>query len=195
MIRSATNNGSDLENLLEEFAGRLEAGETLDVEAFAAAHPEHAQQLRRVLPTMLVLADLGRSESGVGAAPPSAGSNSEPTPGLLGDFRIIREVGRGGMGVVHEAEQISLARRVALKVLPFAETMDPRQLQRFQNEARAVAQLHHTNIVPVHYVGCERGVHFYAMQYIDGHSLATAIAELRSRADDVPTKPQLAPAP
>ena len=97
--------------------------------------------------------------------------------------------------MVFEAEQISLRRRVALKVLPFAATMDPRQLQRFQNEARAVAQLHHTNIVPVYYVSCERGVHFYAMQYIDGHSLATAIAELRGRADDVPTKPQLAPAP
>ena len=175
MIRSATNNGSDLENLLEEFAGRLEAGETLDVEAFATAHPAHAEQLRRVLPTMLVLADLGRSESGVGAAPPSAGSNSEPTPGLLGDFRIIREVGRGGMGVVHEAEQISLARRVALKVLPFAATMDPRQLQRFQNEARAAASLEHPHIVPVYAVGSERGVHYYAMKFIDGQSLAGLI--------------------
>ena len=80
----------------------------------------------------------------------------EPT-GTLGDFRLIREVGRGGMGIVYEAEQVSLGRQVALKVLPFAATMDPRQLQRFQNEARAAASLEHPHIVPVYGVGCERG--------------------------------------
>ncbi|MBM4070337.1 MAG: serine/threonine protein kinase, partial [Planctomycetes bacterium] len=105
--------------------------------------------------------------------------------GLLGDFRIIREVGRGGMGVVYEAEQVSLNRRVALKVLPFAATLDPRQLQRFKNEAQAAAQLHHTNMVPVHYVGCERGTHFYAMQFIDGVTLAAAIADLRLQIADL----------
>ena len=84
------------------------------------------------------------------------------------------------MGVVYEAEQISLGRRVALKVLPFAATMDPRHLQRFHNEARAAAGLHHTNIVPVFGVGCERGVHYYAMQFIEGRSLADLIAEFRS---------------
>jgi serine/threonine protein kinase len=98
---------------------------------------------------------------------------------VLRDFRIVREIGRGGMGIVYEAEQLSLGRRIALKVLPFAFTLDPRQLRRFQNEARAAAQLHHTNIVPVHYVGCERGVHFYAMQYIEGQTLAEVIDDLR----------------
>src|SRR5207248_254630 len=97
----------------------------------------------------------------------------------LGDFRIIREIARGGMGIVYEAEQISLGRRVALKVLPFAATLDPKQLQRFKNEAQAAAQLHHTNIVPVFGVGCERGVHYYAMQYIEGQTLAGVITELR----------------
>ena len=116
---------------------------------------------------------------------PSANRSAE-LAAPLGDFRIVREVGRGGMGVVYEAEQISLRRRVALKVLPFAATMDPRQLQRFQNEAHAAAQLHHTNIVPVHYVGCERGVHFYAMQFIEGHTLASVIAELRRRSNPRP---------
>jgi WD40 repeat protein/serine/threonine protein kinase len=95
------------------------------------------------------------------------------------------------MGVVYEAEQMSLKRRVALKVLPFAATLDPRQLQRFHNEARAAAGLHHTHIVPVHAVGCERGVHYYAMQFIDGHTLAAMIAELRRLAGrdpaDAPT--------
>jgi serine/threonine protein kinase/Flp pilus assembly protein TadD len=178
MIHPVTDHGSGLENLLEEFAGRLEAGEAVDVSAFAAEHPEHAEQLRRVLPTMLVLADLGRSASASGAG--AADDSVEPVQ-LLGDFCLIREVGRGGMGIVYEAEQVSLGRRVALKVLPFAATMDPRQLQRFHNEARAAAGLHHTNIVPVYAVGQERGVHFYAMQFIEGQTVADLIAELRQR--------------
>jgi serine/threonine protein kinase/Flp pilus assembly protein TadD len=118
---------------------------------------------------------------------------NEQAPGQLGDFRLLREVGRGGMGVVYEAEQLSLGRRVALKVLPFAATMDPRQLQRFHNEARAAAGLHHEHITPVYFVGCERGVHFYAMQFIDGHTL-TDVAACR---DGLPTpsdQPTAAPA-
>ncbi len=102
-----------------------------------------------------------------------------PKRGVLGDFQILREIGCGGMGVVYEAEQISLGRRVALKVLPFASMLDPRHLQRFQNEARAAASLHHPNIVAVHAVGCDRGVHFYAMECIEGQSLASVIHELR----------------
>ena len=98
---------------------------------------------------------------------------------MLGDYRILREVGRGGMGVVYEAEQLSLGRRVALKVLPFAAALDPRQFRRFRTEAQAAARLHHTNIVPVFEVGSERGVHYYAMQFIEGQSLAAMIADLR----------------
>src|SRR5581483_10317112 len=105
----------------------------------------------------------------------------EGPAGALGDFRIIREVGRGGMGVVYEAEQLSLHRRVALKVLPFAATLDPRQLQRFKNESRAAASLEHPHIVPVYGVGCERGVHYYAMKFIDGRSLAELLAVQRQR--------------
>src|SRR5207237_1483102 len=101
-------------------------------------------------------------------------------PRSLGDFRILREVGRGGMGLVYEAEQISLGRRVALKVLPFAATMDPRQLQRFENEARAAASLEHPHIVPVYGVGCERGVHYYAMKFIEGQTLTAMIDAQRA---------------
>src|SRR5262249_47457885 len=100
--------------------------------------------------------------------------------GQIGEFRLLREIGRGGMGVVYEAHQASLNRRVALKVLPFVAALDPKQLQRFQNEAQAAAPLHHTNIVPVYAVGCERGVHYYAMQYIEGQSVAALIQELRA---------------
>src|SRR5258708_11262525 len=104
---------------------------------------------------------------------------SEESQLPLGDFRIVREIGRGGMGIVYEAIQLSLGRRVALKVLPFVASLDPTRLQRFKNEAHAAAQLHHTNIVPVYAVGSQRGVHFYAMQLIEGQSLSSLIAQLR----------------
>ncbi len=104
---------------------------------------------------------------------------AEAMPTELGDYRILREIGRGGMGVVYEARQLSLGRTIALKVLPFAAVLDAKQVARFQNEAQAAAQLHHPNIVPVFGVGCDRGVHYYSMQLIDGQPLDQAIAELR----------------
>ena len=127
--------------------------------------------------------------SSVGNDFDSTGSGGRTTPGMpfdteasmqvlgtrkhqIGDFRLLRELGRGGMGIVYEAEQVSLDRRVALKVLPFAAILDDRQLARFKTEAQAAARLHHPNIVPVYSVGCEHGIHFYAMQYINGQSLA-----------------------
>ncbi len=171
------SDGADsvLDDLIETLTGRLQAGEPVDLEEVARRHPEHAERLRRLLPALMMMADLGDSSprelQGIDA--------SGPGPGVLGDFRILREVGRGGMGIVYEAQQVSLDRRVALKVLPLAAAMDGKQLQRFQLEAQAAACLHHTNIVPVHAVGCERGVPFYAMQYIEGRSLAPIIAELR----------------
>jgi serine/threonine protein kinase/Flp pilus assembly protein TadD len=166
-----------LGELIDQLGNRLQAGERVDVEAVAREHPGYAEALRRLLPALQVLADFSRS------ADRAALSGISPPPGedltALGDFRILREVGRGGMGVVYEAEQVSLRRRVALKVLPFAATLDPRQLQRFRNEAQAAAGLHHSNIVPVYFVGSERGVPFYAMQFIDGQPLSAVIARLR----------------
>lgn len=97
----------------------------------------------------------------------------------LGDFQLGREIGRGGMGVVYAARQISLNRHVALKVLPFAALLDARQIARFRNEAQTAARLRHPNIVPVHFVGEERGVPYYAMQLIDGRPLDQAIEQLR----------------
>ncbi len=102
---------------------------------------------------------------------------------VLGDYRLVREIGRGGMGVVYEARQISLDRRVALKVLPFTSLLNPLQLARFENEARAAAGLHHENIVPVYGIGCDRGTHFYAMQYVDGQDLAAILRSSRSEVD------------
>ena len=113
------------------------------------------------------------------------GCREDPSPAgderRLGDFRLLREIGRGGMGVVYEAQQISLGRHVALKVLPFAAVLDSRQIARFKHEAQAAAQLNHPNIVSVFAVGVERGVHYYAMQLIDGQPLDRALSELREK--------------
>jgi WD40 repeat protein/serine/threonine protein kinase len=97
----------------------------------------------------------------------------------IGDYRIVREAGRGGMGIVYEAEQKSLGRRVALKVLRSHMVQDSTSLRRFEREARAAARLHHTNIVPVFGVGCENGIHFYVMQFIFGRGLDEVINDLR----------------
>jgi serine/threonine protein kinase/Flp pilus assembly protein TadD len=165
----------------------LDKGEA-DEPALLAQYPEYAAELKELF------ADQERVDRVAASLRPAA-QVAQAAPRELGDFGILREIGRGGMGIVYEADQVSLGRRVALKVLPFAGAMDSRQLQRFKIEAQAAAQLHHTNIVPVYYVGCERGVHFYAMQYIEGHSLADVIAELRGQAGDAATKPRPSPRP
>ncbi len=158
---------------LEEYLTGLEAGDRPDRATFLARHAAIAGALGECLDGMEALHVAGTPNH-----PPEPVAEL-PAGVPVGDFHIIREIGRGGMGVVYEAEQLSLGRRIALKVLPFALTLDPRQLQRFKNEARAAAQLLHQNIVPVYAVGCERGVHFYAMQYIEGQTLAEVIRQLR----------------
>jgi serine/threonine protein kinase len=160
--------------VVDEFLERLKGGEALNVEDFARQHPPLEDLLRQVLPALLALEPPG--------ATPGDTPDQPPALGRLGDFEIVREAGRGGMGVVYEARQLSLGRRVALKVLPFAAALDPRQLQRFRNEAHAAAQLHHQHIVPVYAVGCERSVHYYAMQFIEGQTLAALVGELRREA-------------
>jgi serine/threonine protein kinase/Tfp pilus assembly protein PilF len=158
-----------------------EQGQAPSEAELLARYPEYAEQLAGFFQGAADFEQLAAPIRGIlrgvrsQDASPEDAARPESLPRTLGDYKLIREVGRGGMGIVYEAEQISLGRRVALKVLPFAATLDPRQLQRFKNEARAAAGLHHEHIVPVHGVGCERGVHFYAMQFIDGTTLAELI--------------------
>jgi hypothetical protein len=168
-----------LAELVEEFVARREYGEAISPSEFAAQHPEQAEALLSLLPAWEVMAELSPSAQKRDDLGSVGAENSGACLGVLGDFRILREVGRGGMGVVYEAEQVSLGRRVALKILPFAGALDSHQLRRFRTEAQAAAQLHHTNIVPVFWIGCEQGVHYYAMQFIEGRSLAEVIRELR----------------
>jgi serine/threonine protein kinase/tetratricopeptide (TPR) repeat protein len=165
--------------VVDEFLERQRRGEQPDPAEYAARYPQATAVLREVLAALRLIGLSSAPGPGGASGPPLAEGAGADT---LGDFRLIREIGRGGMGIVYEAEQLSLERRVALKVLPFAAALDTKQLQRFQNEARAAAHLHHSNIVPVHAVGCARGMHFYAMQFIDGQTLATLIRELRQRA-------------
>ncbi|HEV3204533.1 MAG TPA: serine/threonine-protein kinase, partial [Gemmataceae bacterium] len=170
----------------EVFVACLEAmdrGEVLDATVWLGRYPEFAPELTRFFADQDAVDRLAAPLRQVALGRLSQSIQTDSAilleGGQLGDFRLIREVGRGGMGIVYEAEQISLGRRVALKLLPFAATLDPKQLQRFKNEAQAAAHLHHTNIVPVHAVGCERGVHYYAMQFIEGQTLAAVIQQWR----------------
>jgi serine/threonine protein kinase/tetratricopeptide (TPR) repeat protein len=172
----------------------VERGEPPEV--MVDRYPEYASELRRFFTTRDQLERITTRPKAACLAPAEVESQGEmalaiESLGQLGDFRLLREVGKGGMGVVYEAEQLSLRRRVALKVLPFAAALDARQLRRFQNEAQAAAHLHHTHIVPVHAVGFERGVHFYAMQFIEGQTLAGLIRELRKRGSEPVVRPGL----
>jgi tetratricopeptide (TPR) repeat protein len=112
------------------------------------------------------------------SAPPQRAEESL----VLGDYRILREIGRGGMGIVYEAEQLSLHRRVALKVMVGPHRIDAPSRERFEREARSAARLHHTNIVPVFEVGQDGDVCFYVMQFIDGIGLDALIAHLNGEA-------------
>ena len=150
-----------LVGVLDDYLAGLQAGKPADRATVLAAHPDLASQLEQCLAGIEFIHRAGRTAGEI--------------PAQLGDFRIRREIGRGGMGVVYEAEQLSLHRIVALKILRFGAVADPEALDRFRNEAETVAKLHHTNIVPIFAVGNEHGVNFYAMQLIEGQSLADVI--------------------
>ncbi|MEP2076436.1 MAG: serine/threonine-protein kinase, partial [Rhodopirellula bahusiensis] len=161
---------------VKDYMRLLDSGKAPSIDAFLAEHAPIETELRPALEGLAMLHGVGApSEPSATAVGPDAEFTAKP----IGDFQIVGELGRGGMGVVYEAIQLSLGRKVALKVLPFASGLDEVRLQRFRNEAHAAAALHHTNIVPVYAVGSDRGVHYYAMQMIDGRTLADVIDELR----------------
>lgn len=171
-----------LGEILDELLVAAEAGKAPDVEAACRQHPELASAIRHYVRSMQLLHNAAHNKP----ASSSDGSRINllaPPERQLGDYRLVREIGRGGMGIVYEAEQVSLARRVALKILPFAAVLDTRQITRFQNEAQAAASLHHPHIVPVYAVGHERGTYYYSMQYIDGQTLEFAIDQMRQGRD------------
>jgi eukaryotic-like serine/threonine-protein kinase len=135
----------ELAAILDRYMAALQASEAPDRRRLLEEHPGLASQLDACL-------------AGIEFIHQATGSATEP-PAILGEFRIVRELVRGGMGVVYEAEQTTLQRHVALKVLQFGAVADEDAMNRFRREAETVARLHHTNIVPIFAVGCERGVH------------------------------------
>jgi eukaryotic-like serine/threonine-protein kinase len=169
-----------------EVAERIEAaireGRAPDLAALERQYPGMGDEIRKFAEALKLLDEFGGSADSLPLAL-ARGGNGEMSLGRLGDFQLLREIGRGGMGIVFEAEQLSLRRRVALKVLPFAAVLDPQHLQRFKNEAQAAASLDHPNIVTVYSVGCERGVHYYAMQYVEGQTLTAIIEGLKTSPD------------
>src|SRR5262249_12020287 len=150
---------------------------------YCAKHPELAEEIRDVFEALLMVEDL---KPGPDEASGSYGDSVRVDGKRLeriADYRILREIGRGGMGVVYEAEQEALSRRVALKVLPKALTGDGKALIRFQREAKAAGRRHHTNLVPVFDVGQDGEHVFYAMQLIHGQGLDLVIDELKRLRD------------
>jgi hypothetical protein len=168
-----------LTDVLDRYLSSLDEAVPLNRATLLAQHPDLAEPLATYLDRLDELHDAAAGFAGGERETPAETAAPAEDGKQIGDFRLVREIGRGGMGVVYEAWQVSLGRRVALKVLPFAAVLDSKQIARFRNEAQAAAQLHHSNIVPVFAVGVERGVHFYAMQFIDGQPLDQAIEELR----------------
>ena len=168
--------GKVADQFLEEYRN----GKDPQIGDYAARYPECADRIHDLLPTLKLMEKVNRLEQSSSDESVVSADGETMVGREVGDYRIIREIGRGGMGVVFEAEQISLGRRVALKLLPSHARLDPKQVTRFEREARAAARLHHTNIVPVFAVGEENGLSYYAMQFIRGLSLDAVLDDLRN---------------
>jgi eukaryotic-like serine/threonine-protein kinase len=168
------------DEVAESFVQRLRQGEHPPLSEYTAKHPELAEHIRKLFPALVMMEKAGSLEGETpGAAVQAARIDAARIPARLGEYRILREIGRGGMGIVYEAVQESLGRHVALKVFPFHSLLSPTHLERFQREARAAARLHHTNIVPVFGVGEHERIHYYAMQFILGQGLDEVLREVR----------------
>ena len=156
---------AELDRLAEDFVARTRNGESPSISSYARTNPELAGEITDLFPLLLDL-EGGRAPD----APPSH---------ELGDYLLLREIGRGGMGVVYEAVQKTLGRRVALKILPKQMTLDSRFLERFRLEAQAAARLQHRNIVPVIGWGEHKGTYYYTMQFVDGCGLDEVLPHVR----------------
>jgi serine/threonine protein kinase len=186
-----------LEVLASEFMERQRLGESPSVEEYAERYPELADDIRDLFPAIAATERLKARRDRTSGGRVSLGAVRLER---LGDFRIVREIGRGGMGIVYEAEQESLGRRVAIKVLPRQALLDEKHLRRFRREARVAAGLHHTNIVEVFGVGEQDGFHYFVMQHIDGVGLDAIIRRLAAERDSAdggdggrtPASPELA---
>ena len=168
-----------VDELAEDFAHRWRAGERPSIEEYVLRCPQYADEIRSVLPAVVMMERLKPNRDDT-ELPSQSPPTPTPPPARIGDYRIIREIARGGMGVVYEADQEKLGRHVAIKVLPGPLLANERMRQRFLQEAQAAARLHHTNIVPVFGIGEQEGLCYYVMQLIDGRGLDRIISETAS---------------
>jgi WD40 repeat protein/serine/threonine protein kinase len=177
---SSSSARDPLERLAAEFLDRRRRGEDPSPSEYAERYPQWAEQILEFFPALELMEGL-KPHSGdrTDSMPDRVEAAATPRLEQLGEYRILREIGHGGMGVVYEAIQESLGRRVALKILPLHGRIDQVQIERFQLESRSAARLHHGNIVPVHGMGEHQGVYYYAMQYIAGHGLDVILDDLR----------------
>jgi WD40 repeat protein/serine/threonine protein kinase len=175
----ATGSRDPFDQVAEAFLERYRRGERPTVTEYVEKYPALAAQIRDLFPALL---EIEAHRPQVQASVMPAGGAWQLPP-QLGEYAIVREVGRGGMGIVYEAVQTALGRHVALKVLPPHTLLQPRYLERFRREARAAARLHHTNIVPVFGIGEDQGVAYYAMQFIQGQGLDGVLHEVRRLRD------------
>ncbi len=165
---STSESRHPVESIASEFAESVRGGQDDSIDSVIESNPQLESELRELLPVVQRLEKARKAQSQRPAGLASLGASR---PDRLGDYEIVRQIGRGGMGVVFEAVQQSLGRRVALKVLPKSLLSDDNQLKRFEREARTAGSLHHTNIVPVFGVGEDQGFHYYVMPRIQGHGL------------------------
>src|SRR6516162_3438813 len=157
-------------DLAEEFIERFRRGERPSLKEYTDNHPDLAAEIWKVFPAMAMMENIALADESLGGQATGIAGRTEDLK-QIGDFRIIRRVGHGGMGIVYEAEQVSLGRHVALKLLPRKMLVDAKHRRRFEREARLAAKLHHTNIVPVFGVGEQDGLPYYVMQFIQGLGL------------------------
>ncbi len=161
---------------VEEFLRRRHAGEVTSAERYLQEYPELGPEFRDIL---CALDLLEQDKNGLLGLQQTSDAKEIPLKPLrLPNYEILGEIGRGGMGIVYRALHKTLNREVALKVLPTSGMENPQLLARFEQEARACAKLHHTNIVPIFEVGSADGIPFFAMQLIDGLGLDRLIERL-----------------
>jgi serine/threonine protein kinase len=188
-LRPEEEADAELDQLVEEFVVRYRRGEHELLADLARRRPELASRIRDLLPAVAFIEEARTAGAATSDQEAAAAQQVVPPsmPERIGEYRLLREIGRGGMGVVYEAEQVSLGRHVALKVLPFHQLLDGKRLERFHREARAAALLQHPNIVPVHGVGEEGGLQYYVMQFVAGQGLDQVIREVSElKASDAP---------
>src|SRR6516165_9645044 len=178
-----------IDEVIAEFLVAEAAGQSPDRAAFLARYPDLADELRSFFADhdrMRIMAE--PLHTPVAAEASTLGLDAPVSPGTtvryFGDYEILEEIARGGMGIVYKARQISLNRIVALKMILAGQLASPQDVQRFRSEAEAAANLDHPNIVPIYEVGEHEGQHYFSMKFIEGASLADWIADCRLQIAD-----------